>query len=378
MNNSVLRRLLVVSVILGSTAIAGAEPITKPADAPAQTREEQTHWVAKKDTVKSFKGKKVLIRMIVQANTLEMVLTGTVSYEKRTVLSPPARLEIDIPHAANALGADMIDINKIGIAKVLFVNNDDFLRVIVVPTEGTPLPSRIEATHNSRGLLINMAARPTEPYSVPVTDKPAIPAASALPTETVTPSTPAVKSTPSPLPVTTGILSDKVAPVATPRAKSHERIFLVVGESVNRKKLDAVVKKVRAAGVKPDVTAATKQVEVFRLLVASYAETKPAELRRAQVARHTKNAFIARDGDSYCVCAGSLMSEESARREQKRLAAKGLEGLQIVRVLVPLKVWRVTAGCDADVRQALKLHQALTKRGIKVSSSEMRVVETGT
>jgi len=374
MNTNVLRRLLVVSVILGSTAMAGAEPISKPADAPAQTLEEQTRWLAKKEAVKSFKGKKVLIKMAVRANALEMVLTGPVSYEMRNALSP-ARLEIDIPHAANALGSDMIDINKIGIAKVLFMNNDDFLRVIVVPTEGTPLPSRIEAVHDSRGLLVNMAA---QPYSAPVMDKPVIPVASALPTETGTQSAPAAKSAPSPVPVKTGILPDNVAPAATPRAKSNERIVLVVGESVNRKKLDSVVKKVRAAGVKPDVAATTRQVEVFRLVVASYAETKPAELRRAQVALHTKDAFIVRDGDSYCVVACSLMSEESARREQKRLATKGLEGLQIVRTMVPLKVWRVTADCNADVRQALKLIQTLTKRGIKVSGSELRIVETGT
>lgn len=377
MKKNVLRRLLVVSVILGSTAIAVAEPITKPADAPAQTPEEQTRWLAKKEAVKSFKGKKVLVKMAVGANALEMVLTGPVSYEIRKVLSP-ARLEIDIPHGANALGSDMIDINKIGIAKVLFMNNDDFLRVIVVPTEGTPLPSRVEAINNSRGLLISMAAGQTEPYYAPVTDKPVIPVASALPTDTGTQSAPAAESTPSPVPVKTGILPDKAAPAATPRAKSNERIVLVVGESVNRKKLDAVVKKVRAAGLKPDVAATTKPVEVFRLVVARYAETKPAELRRAQVALHTKDAFIVRDGDSYCVVACSLMSEESARREQKRLATKGLEGLQIVRTMVPLKVWRVTAECNADVRQALKLIQTLTKRGIKVSGSELRIAETGT
>lgn len=368
-----VRLLSIVSLILSSTAIAETEPIASPADVPAQTLQEQVHWRAKRDTVKAFKGKKVLIGMTVRPDALEMIFTGSVSYEVRTVLLPPSRLEIDIHDAANALGADMIDINKIGIAKVFFMNNDGFLRVMVFPAEGTPIPSRIEALNNSRGLRVPMAALPAEPYYVSARDKPVVPVASASPDDTVTHAAPAAKSPPSRLPVT----AENAVPAATPPATSNERIVLVVGESVNRKKLDAVVKKVRAAGLKPDVAATTKPVEVFRLVVASYADIKPAELRRAQVALHTKDAFIVRDGDTYYVVACSLMSEENARREQKRLATKGLEGLHIVRVMAPLKVWRVTVGGNADVRKALKLLQTLAKRGIKVSGSELRSMETG-
>ncbi|MBT0653507.1 hypothetical protein [Geomobilimonas luticola] len=368
-----VRLLSIVSLILSTTAIAETEPIAGPADAPAQTLQEQVHWRAKRDTVTSFKGKKVLIGMTVRPDALEMIFTGSVSYEVRTVLLPPSRLEIDIHGAANALGADMIDINKIGIAKVFFMNNDDFLRVMVFPAEGTPLPSRVEALNNSRGLRVPMAALPAEPYYVSARDKPVVPVASALPTDTGTQSAPVAKSTPSRLPVT----AENAAPATAPRAKSNERIVLVVGEAMSRKKLDTVVRKVIAAGLKPDVAAATKEVEVFRLLVARYADAKSAEQRRAQVALYTKDAFIVRDGDSYSVVACSLMSEESARREQKRLATKGLEGLQIVRVMVPLKVWRVTVGRNADLRQALKLLQTLAKRGITVSGSELRSMETG-
>jgi len=220
-----------------------------------------------------------------------------------------------------------------------------------------------------------MANLLTEPHPAPAIDKPSMPADSAPPAETVTPSTLAAQSAPAPISVNTATLPDVVAPVATPRAKSNGYFSLIVGESVNRKKLDHVAGKVRAAGLKPDVAEATKEVEVFRLIVACYAEGKPAELRRAQVAHRTNKAFIARDGDSYCVFAGSLMSEESARSEQKRLATKGLKGLQIVRAQVPLKVWRVTTGRNADVRKAVKSFQALTKNGIEVN--EVRIVETG-
>jgi cell division protein FtsN len=176
---------------------------------------------------------------------------------------------------------------------------------------------------------------------------------------------PAPSSTPA------EIVPDAGAPAVTPAAKPTG-YYLIAGESVHRNRLDPVAEKLRSAGFKPDIAGATKEVEVFRLVVASFADRKPAELRRAQVALRTRRAFIARDADSYCVCAGSLMSEESARKELKRLSSKGLAGVQIVRVRVPLKVWQVTAGRYTDAREAENSAQRLSQRGI-----EVKIVGTG-
>ena len=158
----------------------------------------------------------------------------------------------------------------------------------------------------------------------------------------------------------------KLSQVAPPAKESKVYYFLIAGESVNRKKLDPVVKKLVVADTKPIVAEVTREVEVFRLIVACLADRKSAEQRLAQIALRNKKAFLIRDGDSYCVVAGSLMSEESAGKEQQRLATKGLEGLQIVKTRVPLKVWRVTAGRYADAREAEKSAQALAKLGIEV------------
>ena len=154
--------------------------------------------------------------------------------------------------------------------------------------------------------------------------------------------------------------------VAPPAKESKDYYLLIAGESVNRKKLDPVVKKLVVADTKPIVAEVTREVEVFRLIVACLADRKSAEQRLAQTALRSMKAFLIRDGDSYCVVAGSLMSEESAGKEQQRLAKKGLEGLQIVQTRVPLKVWRVTAGRYADAREAEKSARALAKRGIEV------------
>jgi hypothetical protein len=366
-------RLFIIASVLTISSIALAEtaPMPKPVEAPAKILNEQTRWLAKEGVITSFKGKKVLTGMTILPDTLELVLNKRFSWDV-DAFTQPSRLEIHIFNAVNGLEANSILINQIGIAKVLFENTDNFLKVVLFPAEGTPLPSQVDLTDDATGLLIHTADLMMPRQSAPVRGKPAIPVESGPPTESVTPSTPPAKLTPPPSSVHTEILPGSVAPVVTPIEESNHYYSLIAGESVNRKKLDPVVVKLTAAGFKPALAETTREVEVFRLKVACFADRKPAEMRRAQVARRTRKAFFARDVDSYCVFAGSLMSEDSARKEQKRLEAKGLKGLQIVRTRVPLKVWQVISGRNADGLESALLIRKLSKHGIAVW-----IVETG-
>ena len=103
------------------------------------------------------------------------------------------------------------------------------------------------------------------------------------------------------------------------------------------------------------------------LVVACFADRKAAEQKRSQLALRGTKTFLLREDGSYCVVAGSFGSGEGAEKEYKRLESNGLEGLQIIRARVPLKVWRVTAGRYADALQAEKTARALAKLGIAVS-----------
>jgi hypothetical protein len=312
---------------------------------------------------------KVLTGMTILPDSLELAVNESFSWDA-DALTDPSRLEIHIYNAVNGLGAASIEINKIGIAKVLFVNTDKFLRVVLFPVEGAHLPSQVDVTDTPPGLLIHGAEPTKQAHSAPVAEEPAIPVETSPPPGTVSSSTPTAKSALAPVSVHTEMLPGIVTPVVTPMEKSNHYYSLIAGESVNRKRLNPVVEKLTAAGFKPEVASATREVEVFRLKVACFAGMKPAELRRAQIARHTRKAFIAKDVDSYCVFAGSLMSEDSARREQKRLEPKGLKGLQIVRARVPLKVWQVTCGRNANGLESALLIRELSKRGIAVWIAE--------
>jgi hypothetical protein len=314
---------------------------------------------------------KVLTGMTVLQDSLELLVNESFSWDA-DALTNPSRLEIRIYNAVNGLGTDTIAINKIGIAKVLLVNTDKFLRVVLFPADGAPLPSQVDVADTTPGLLIHRAEPTKQAESVPDAEKPAIPVGPSPPTGNVSPSTPTAKSTPAPVSVHTEMSSGIVTPVVTPKEKSNRYYSLIAGESINLKRLDPIVEKLTAAGFKPEVASTTREVEVFRLKVACFAGRKPAELRRAQVARHTRKSFIAKDVDSYCVFAGSLMSEDGARKEQKRLEPKGLKGLHIVRARVPLKVWQVISGRNANGLESAFLIRELSKHGIAV-----RIAETG-
>ena len=131
-------------------------PATVKAPAPVLPSAEQAAVLAKEEKTRLAERKIVLTSIALQPNALEIITTENFYYELQT-LSKPSRLAIDILDAVNGLGVDSIVFNKIGIATVRIESQGKFLRILLYPMAGTPLPSwsRIDVT--GKGLMINMA-----------------------------------------------------------------------------------------------------------------------------------------------------------------------------------------------------------------------------
>lgn len=157
-------------------------------------------------------------------------------------------------------------------------------------------------------------------------------------------------------------------PPLPPPAAEDGAVFytLSAGETLSQRKVEALMKKLKGTGFQPVVDVDTRNSEVFRLLSECYGDRKSAEKRRTEISRNSQGIFVIRNEDSFCVVAGSLMSESAAMQEQKRLAGKGLR-VKVVKFRVPLTFLRISIGRFADPREADQAAHLLAARGIGVT-----------
>ena len=181
-------------------------------------------------------------------------------------------------------------------------------------------------------------------------------------------SLPATKPTPpdttvgQPLAVTAA--QPSAAATSRPRSEGVEQVYYVLaGETINRHKIEPLLKKLKEAGLQPIIREETKSREVFRLVADCYADRISAEKRLPQISRMTRNAFLIHDENTYCIVAGSLSSEKAALQEQKRMEGKRLQ-VEIARYKVPLTVWQVIIGRFTYAPDAEKVVNTLTARGV--------------
>lgn len=198
-----------------------------------------------------------------------------------------------------------------------------------------------------------------EPLPIPLPEKDAGPPATAPVDTQRSPEQPAKPAAPSPAP-------SPAPPLPTPpesAVESGSYYTLAARGIVNRKELDPLLKKLKAAGRKTVVREETRETEVFRLVSDCYKDMKSAMKRQSQFDSRKTNSFIIRDGDAYCVVVGSYVAEEGARKEQERFARKRMP-VKIVKARVPLPVWRITSGRYTDLKQAEEAARILADRGI--------------
>ncbi len=154
---------------------------------------------------------------------------------------------------------------------------------------------------------------------------------------------------------------------ADDKKQEQKRVFytLLAGESVDRTKLDILVKKLKASGLSPVVREGKKTRDVYRLVTECFNEKNTARKRLANLIRKEKQAFIVKDGDQQCVVAASGFSFQSALIEQNMLAKKDIR-TEIVKAQVPLVVWEVTVGRYNGSQFAEVELKRLAERGINV------------
>jgi outer membrane protein OmpA-like peptidoglycan-associated protein len=135
---------------------------------------------------------------------------------------------------------------------------------------------------------------------------------------------------------------------------------------VNRKQLEPLLNKLKAAGRQTTVREETRETEVYRLSSDCYKDMKSALKKQAQLDRKHRNSFVIPDGNEWCVIVGSYLTETTAQEEQQKFAAKRFP-VKIVKARVSLPIWRITSGRYADMRQAEEAAKILAELGIDTS-----------
>ncbi len=213
---------------------------------------------------------------------------------------------------------------------------------------------------------------PAEPVSTP-TDAPAqadtaeeasaqpAPATTAQPAGGTAVQPPAAAALQAPAAVT---VPSSAAATVQPRSGGGEQgYYVMAGETINRRKIEPLLKKLKKAGLQPIIREESKNREVYRLVAGCRDDRNSAEKRLPLILRVSRDAFLIRDKNSFCIIAGSLTSEKAAQQEQKRMAGKGLQ-VEIARYTVPLTVWQVIIGYYTHAAEAEKVLEILEAQGI--------------
>ena len=139
----------------------------------------------------------------------------------------------------------------------------------------------------------------------------------------------------------------------------------------DRKRVESVLKTLKASGLQPVVREDVNDIEVYRLVPACYDTVEAAKKGRLSLSGRIKDGFIFRDAESYCIAAASVRSETAAVQEQKRLARKGLQ-VKIVKSRISLPVSpQVFIGRFAQAQEAEAAVKILATHGI-----DAKVVKT--
>lgn len=211
------------------------------------------------------------------------------------------------------------------------------------PPPAKPSPPATAAGQPPAAVSATAAAAPTQPPAKTTTQPPA--ATTVLPPAAVTLPTPG-------------------AATAQPRSGGGEQVYYVLaGETINHNKIEPLLKKLKGAGLQPIIREETESREIYRLVADCYDDRNSAEKRLSLIPRMSRNPFLIRNENSFCIIIGSFSSEKAALQEQTRLAGKG-QKMKIAKFQVPLAVWQVIVGRFTHAQDAEKVVKTLAARGV--------------
>ena len=137
---------------------------------------------------------------------------------------------------------------------------------------------------------------------------------------------------------------------------------LTEGRTTNRKKVELLFNRLKAAGQKPAMLVEKQNKNVYRLVSSCSSDRKAALKLKEQFSTLVGDAFIIRDVDAACVVVGTFLTKKEAQQELERLANKGLP-THVVKVRVSVPVWSINNGRYAD-QQAYEAAKTLAGVGI--------------
>ena len=140
---------------------------------------------------------------------------------------------------------------------------------------------------------------------------------------------------------------------------------LQVGEFTSQEAMQEVRGKIESAGLTPVVKKGGKRTcPVIRLLAGDFAELGEAQQELERLRHLNLAGFILKnEKQRYCTYAGSFSSAEGAAKEQKRLAALGIE-LRRQNSSVSLPTYLLTAGSFPTREAAMEESGKLLKQGV--------------
>jgi outer membrane biosynthesis protein TonB len=245
----------------------------------------------------------------------------------------------------------------------------------IVPVTASKAPAVLAAVKPAETAK-TITPPPQKPEQSPPPAKPSPPATAAgqspatvAATAAAAPMQPPAKTTKQPPAATTVqppaavTLPTPGAATTQPRGNGEQVYYVLAGETINRRKIEPLLKKLKGAGLQPIIREETKNREIYRLIADCYDDRNSAEKRLPLIPRMSRNPFLIRNKNSYCIVAGSFASGKAALQEQKRLAGKGLK-VEIAKYQVPLVVWQVIIGRFTHAQDAEKVVKTLTARGV--------------
>jgi hypothetical protein len=133
--------------------------------------------------------------------------------------------------------------------------------------------------------------------------------------------------------------------------------------SVNRKKAESLLTAIQPMVPEAELCSKPKNRIANRLVVECFDNLAAARKLHAEMYRTIKTTFMVKSDRSYCVVAGSQLTEKAATIEKKELADKQIAAT-IVKKKVSLPHWQIKAGGFHDLKEAVIQANNLSESGI--------------
>lgn len=161
--------------------------------------------------------------------------------------------------------------------------------------------------------------------------------------------------------------AEKKEPAAKEKAAKPAKTYTIFAGELPAGEDAAVLTKLAKANIKPVVKHEKKKGrKMNRLYFGTYGDFDEYTAALDKLKQSARGAFAVEKDGRYSVYAGSFGSQQSAEKEKKALAAKGVR-VELQQVNLPLSTVRITAGSFKNKADADRAAARLKKQGVAAS-----------